>query len=1161
MVQASLKTAEIRDISPNVLQRQASDPGISAWVSASAGSGKTKVLTDRMLRLMLPNKNRQEGTPAHKILALTFTKAGANEMALRINERLSEWAVSAKSDKEAEEKLKKDLKDLLGYNPGDNQIESARKLFAHVVDAPGGLKIMTIHSFCQSVLGRFPLEAGLTPNFKALDENQARIIMQRARNLILHESAQMPGSPLLTAVRHIATVNNEEQFNGLLSALLSERKQLREILEKHFGSDGLYTALCQYLDIKPGQNAEDLILDFSDTNNFDETGLRKACTALSESGSVKDAERSLIIQQWLDLPEKERLQNYDGYKFAFLTKTNETIIKNLATKKAVTAYPDIEAVLGQEAQRILALENHLAAMEVATLTRDLFLIAQQVLERYDTLKSAENGLDYDDLILKALDLLQGRSAPLNGMDVTPWIRFKLDQGIDHILVDEAQDTNPEQWEIIDAISDDFFQDEEERTLFVVGDDKQSIFSFQRAAPEKFNAMKKFFAEKITTAQKNMDVIDFNISFRSAPALLDMVDRVFKTIDLHEPSSAPEPVTHKSFRYKQPGLVELWPLFESQKQEEFDPWAPPVDISDSSSGAAQMAGHIAATIAGWLQKGEKLESYDRAIEPGDIMILVRSRTAFIDQLVRALKTNNIPVSGIDRMVLGEQLVVQDLCAAAQFALLPEDDLNLAALLKTPFIGLDEETLFDIAHGRGHKSLWQSVKEKAPADITGWLEALIPLGSQIRPYDFFSSILQQPCPAAETSGLKAIKQRLGAECLDPLDEFLNSALNFETDNNPTLQTFLQAHQASQSDIKRQMEEQTNMVRIMTVHGAKGLQAPIVFLPDTVRTGSSNKPERLFWPDRTGQSLPFYCPPLKRLPQPCSAAKETLNAAQDREYRRLLYVAMTRAESRLYIGGYKNTRDPIDDSWYRYIEKAFEASGDIETSDSPIGDIHRLSNPATDGPDRAPKNTAVIKQNNAPRPDWLFQPMPEEPDPPRPLIPSRPSKEEELVSSPLREKDTHRFTRGNVTHKLLQILPDLPPEKREKAAADYTALPIHGLSENVQRSIVSETLDILNNTDFAAIFGPGSMAEVPVTGLLDDKTLISGQIDRLLITDREILIVDYKTNRPPPSQLADVPDIYKNQMRAYREIIAKLYPKRTIRAALIWTDGARLMEIPDS
>jgi len=604
---------------------------------------------------------------------------------------------------------------------------------------------------------------------------------------------------------------------------------------------------------------------------------------------------------------------------------------------------------------------------------------------------------------------------------------------------------------------------------------------------------------------------------------------------------------------------------SPEKEIQNPWAPPVEIIESHSGAAKMADYIGARIKDWLDNKQILDGHNRAIEAGDIMILLRSRTAFVNQLVRALKTRNIPVSGVDRMVLNDQLVVQDLCACASFALLPDDDLTLASLLKSPFIGWNEEQLFGLSYNR-EGTLWQELKKSSDPffkSVTIWLDRLIYRSGHEKPYEFFSALLQEKCPAHDKSGLHAVKKRLGQEALDPLDEFLNISLAFEKENIPTLQFFLQAQLNSTTQVKRQMEEAGNAVRIMTVHGSKGLEAPIVILPDTIR-GTSPKVDQILWPDRSGLSLPFFCPQSKSAPDVCLEGFTTLKSRENDEYRRLLYVALTRAESRLYVGGYTNSKKAAEESWYRYIESGFKKLPGVEEINFDEGNaesedmIYRYTNPDLENLSDKVHNDNKVEKDESVVPDWLFKKMPEEPTPPRPLVPSRPSMKADVALSPLQSNKNDRFKRGNITHKLLQILPDIPNADWTETARKFLAQGAHGLSDAVQASILQETLDILNHSKFAQIFGKNSMAEVPITGLVHGKVMVSGQIDRLLITADEVFVIDYKTNRPAPQDVKNVPVIYKNQLQSYKDVLSQIYPDHHIRTALLWTDSARLMEI---
>lgn len=1164
---AILTTNNIPSHDASAMQRTASDPNISSWVSASAGSGKTKVLTDRMLRLLLPREDGRPATPPEKILALTFTKAGASEMSSRLSKRLSEWAVMS------DEKLRTDMKEaLLGRAPTPEEMTVARQLFAHVVDAPGGLKIMTIHSFCQSVLGRFPLEAGLTPGFTALGEQDSADLMTRARRTVLENTQTHTGSPMAAALNNIAGLMNEDQLSGFLSKLSGERHQFEQLLARHFGLDGLYAAICTQLGLPPHETEGDTWQTFLNERT-NEQDIRRLCARLAMSKSKTDIKKADTFQTYWDSTPPVRAEVYQAYRDIFFNSKGELAPK--VTKEISDDIPECEAILLQEGERIARFEEKRKALNCAILTHDAFRFGKAVLDVYDTLKANLGALDYDDMILKTLSLLEGNSAPLAGLgQAAPWVLYKLDEGIDHILVDEAQDTNPEQWDIIRHLSIEFFvgkaaRNDAVRTLFVVGDGKQSIFSFQRAAPDKFRDMEKFFEEKIQSSGQIFTPVGISTSFRSVQIVLDAVDTVFNRYG--QASFAPSSYRpHIAFRADQGGVVEIWPLFQTvtdTKKEEG--WILPDKIVEEPSGSSKLADKIGDTIQKWIASKELLASYNRPIEARDIMILVRSRNAFVGQLVRALKTRGVPVSGVDRMVLGDELVVQDMAACASFALLPDDDLTLACLLKSPFIGYDEDKLFTLAHAR-EKSLWHSLKLSGDTAIINWLEDLIGRAGSEHPYEFFTRLVQEPCPSDKISGLRAIRRRLGEDAMDPLEEFLTLAMEYEQNHIASLQSFLQWHGQGKSEIKRQMEEAGTAVRIMTVHGSKGLQAPIVFLPDTVRSASARKNERILWPDKSGLDVPLVSAGKAAAPAMLLAGQDHARDREDEEYRRLLYVAMTRAEERLYIAGYTGKKPPSENGrtpfWYDDIRAAIQENEGVLTIPSGETDesgqekmILRLEAPATGKPDKAPKKEIRLKgAAQMTVPPYFYEPAPEEAFPPQPLMPSRPSEPEPPAASPLRPDNMRRFKRGTVTHKLLQHLPSLPIERRKAAAEKFVAQVGFGLAPEVRESIVEETLKILNDPIFSALFGPASLPEAPVTGFLDGKTLISGQIDRLLITSSEILIVDYKTNRPPPETEAEIPSIYRRQMQAYADTIARIYPARTIRAALLWTDGPRLMEI---
>lgn len=1165
---------------PNVSQRMASNPQESIWVGASAGTGKTKVLTDRVLRLLLPRDNDAAGTPPSKILCLTFTKAAASEMALRINRTLGEWAVI--NSKNLHEKLT----DLLGKEPTQKQFKSAQTLFAQVMDSPGGLQIMTIHSFCSSVLGRFPLEASLPPNFNMMEEGAAKELLQRAQKIVI-ERAQSPeeaGSPLADAVHRIAGFLDEKSFAGLIGEIAAERRQFSELLAAR-NIDQIYAGICSYYGVQQNESAEAAIRSACADGRFMHADLERVAQAKTQvSGQAPKQGR--IILNWLLANQDKRVELLEDYRDTFIKADGLPKTHNFPVKGVLAIEADAGEVLFKEATRLQALDERIKCINSAAFTRDVIIIGAAVMAAYEELKRLQGGLDFDDLILRTLDLLRGDLSSQHGKaPISAWVMYKLDQGLDHILVDEAQDTNPEHWKIIDTLWDEFFQghsarDEILRSAFVVGDVKQSIYSFQRAAPEEFQRMHNVFENKIGHSGHIARTIDLEISFRTTRSVLRLVDRIFSDTELNRAVGGGT-IRHISHRSDQAGVAEIWPLFKDDEKTARDLWS--FDALDAArgkrSGASKLAEFVADKIAAWLKSGEFLSSAARPVQAGDIMILVRSRTAFVDQLVRELKLRNVPVSGVDRMRLGDQLVVQDMLAMMRFALLPEDDLNLACVLKSPLLGWSEDDLFALSHAR-KSSLWAelhnyTIHKFVDRSETGYpvldnglltrtaayLQGVIELVATKGAYEFFIALLHQSCPANDVSGLRAIKAKLGEDALDPLEELLNAALFFGRDQIDLPQMFLQSQERNETDIKREMEESGGKVRIMTVHGSKGLQAPIVIMPDTVREAKGRKSQRILWPMKTGIDFPLYAPRKDDAPEIYADLAQIIQDKSAEEEKRLLYVAMTRAADRLYVCGYckadsKDGNDKTEGTWYDIIRKGFLAEGAEEIEANSL----RLENAQTGEPDKRKKENARQRIIQT-LPSWALCSAPDEPMPPRPLVPSRPSvigAAPVAALSPLLAMQENRFRRGTLTHKLLQFLPDIQAVRQAAAAEHFVRKHGVGLSETEKGSVVFEVMKILNASDCAPFFSQGSLAEVAVTGLMPDGRIISGQIDRLVIGDKDIWILDYKTNRPPPTEVKDVPKAYLEQVAAYKSAIEAIYPSHNIHCALLWTDGPILMQL---
>ncbi|MBO6632953.1 double-strand break repair helicase AddA [Parvibaculum sp.] len=1130
-----------KDLAPDEAQRRASHPETSVWVSANAGSGKTHALTTRVARLLLA------GTEPERILCLTFTKAAAAEMSARLYKRLGGWATMA------DEELAPAIADMEGRTPDGAKLATARRLFARAVETPGGLKIQTIHAFCERLLGRFPLEADVPPQFEILDERRAQELMDEVRDTVLRRASESPETPLGIALSHVVERVDELTFGKLLSEVTGKRGNFAKLLARFGGLEGIRAAIRVALSVEEGESVEALLEEITTPPD---AAMRRAAEVLA-GGTKTDAERAAALNTFFSsAAQRDAVDTYTGI---FLTKEMMPR-KTLITKKLGEENPETAQALEAEQARIVRLVGRMKALRVAEATEAIVAIAVEILRTFEEAKQARALLDYDDLIAKARALLTTSA-------MAPWVLYKLDGGIDHILVDEAQDTSPEQWDVVARIADEFLSGtgarEVTRTIFAVGDEKQSIFSFQGADPARFDEMKRYFEKRVKAAELAWDYVPLTRSFRSAPEVLGAVDRVFELEKARNGLTASGDVDpHIAHRALDAGLVEIWDLEEPEEGEEASPWDAPLDYVTGEAPMARLAARIARTIRGWLDTGEMLAGKGRPIRPGDILILVRRRNAFVGEMVRHLKTLGIPVAGADRMVLTEQMAVMDLMALGHFVLLPEDDLTLAAVLKGPFVGLTEDELFDLAWQR-KGSLWQALRDKAAtkpryAEAEELLARLLDRADFEPPYEFFAHVL------AGEEGRKRLLERLGPDAADPIDEFLSLALEFERDHAPSLEAFLHWLERGAAEIKRDMDQGRDEVRVMTVHGAKGLEADIVFMPDTCAApGGAHDPALLSLPPLGEDGPELLLWPVRRKDEDdvSAGARERLRELRAAEYRRLLYVAMTRARDRLYIGGYRGINPPSQDCWYEMIcEALIPLAVEIEAENG--RKIWRIEGKQKRKVE-APADGEVGEL--PPLPVWVAADAPSEPSPSRPLAPSRLPPEgtsEPPGSSPVADDGAARFRRGSLIHRLLQTLPDLPSEERRVAAKRYLSLSAHGLDESEGVEIENAVFHVLENTKLAGVFAPGSRAEVPVAGMIRFRgrpLLVGGQIDRLCIAEREVIIVDYKTNRPPPKTVDEVAPAYIAQMAAYRAVLAEIYPDRVIRCALLWTEEPELMLLP--
>jgi ATP-dependent helicase/nuclease subunit A len=1111
--------------SVTALQTDASDPQRSVWVAANAGSGKTHVLAQRVIRLLL------SGVEPACILCITFTKAAAANMANRVFDDLRKWTLL--DDTALDQAMR-----ATGIKRIDASLRRrARQLFALALDTPGGLKVHTIHAFCTQLLHLFPFESNVAARFEVLDETRETQLLEQISLDVMLKAADAPDSALGHALAQAVLAAADVTFRDLVRETIRGRDKLLRWVNAAGGLPQARAQLSRTLGIGPDETADQVNAAILDGSLLRASEWAAIGAALA-MGSKTDKEQGQRFQALAELDGTDLL---DTYLDVFCTSTRDKTKDRIATSAIQKEHPELCQRLHHERDRVWTLLRRRRAVEARDRSMALFTIAHAVIEGFRAEKDRRGLLDYEDLIDNTLALLNNVSAA--------WVHYKLDRGIHHVLIDEAQDTSPNQWEIVKALVSEFFAGagahERRRTIFAVGDEKQSIFSFQGAAPREFAEMRRHFELAHKRAELDFAITEFKHSFRSGENLLGAVDTVFAGAKAHSGLTAdPVPPVHQALPDMAPGLVEIWELSKSDERADIEPWDAPFDKQTSTSGVVKLARRIAASVAAWRRQGRLAK---------DVLILVRRRGALFEAVIRALKNEEIPVAGADRLMLTEHIAVMDLMVLADAVLLPDDDLALATVLKSPLFGLDDDDLFKLAWNRRGR-LHASLRAQRP-DLAARLDAIGAAARSRTPFAFYAELL------GAGQGRRRILARLGHEAADALDEFLNLALDYERAETPSLQGFVAWLRNASTEVKRDMEMERDEVRVMTVHGAKGLEAPIVVLADTTTPPQGWHPPRLLSLTQENGATPLVWATAKANDVgPMGAARQAALDDTRNEYRRLLYVAMTRAIDRLIVCGVEGERKRPEGCWYDLVRDALQGQCVEEQADDGMEKVWRYRKTAD-----APAGVAPVAAAPAPDdrlPDWLTLPIAADPSRAAPIRPSGfvgdPPLAEPLHPGEARQR---ALLRGNIVHRLMQSLPDIPGERRAEAARRFIARQNTDFSEVEQDEIASQALGILADRRFAELFAPGSRAEVPIVGLVDGR-IVNGVVDRLVVVPDAVLIADYKTNRPAPTSLAEIQGRYPGyiaQLALYRAVLMRLYPGRPVRAALVWTDLPGLAEIP--
>jgi ATP-dependent helicase/nuclease subunit A len=1120
-------------------QLAASDPLVSAFVSASAGSGKTKLLTDRLLRLMLKGEN-----PA-RIQCLTFTKAAAAEMSLRLQSMLAQWVTL--DDGALDKALAR-----LDCEPSGELRSTARALFARVLDLPGGMRIGTIHAFCQSLLRRFPLEAELSPHFQLVSDADAVAALIQSREAML-AGVQSPAD--LSALSLLAGLASLDQFGRLVTILQADRDRLDEVVALQ--SSGWTQAQRRVLGVTAADEAGIIAAAI---HWGAEESFRRALLRVQTEGSRTVAETAAALLEWLSLDDETRCEHWEAWSEKFLRDDGERRGFGKILNPKLAADPLLAAVFKQEQDRVHGVLDARRALKVAKISAALLDLAAPVAAGYAGHKSDAGLMDYSDLIIRTARLLVDPGAA--------WVLFKLDGGLDHLLLDEVQDTSAGQWAIAHALTAEFFagagarEDSRPRTVFAVGDNKQSIYSFQGADPVVFEKSRRRLRQLVQDAQQTWRETPLNVSFRSTVPVLRLVDAVFADGLAATGVCEPGALRHETDRQGHAGRVELWPLEPVPPSEPPAPWRVAEKNHAGKSAPQNLADRLADWIANQTDGSVMLESRGRRLAAGDVLVLVRRRTDFSRALVRALKARGVKVAGLDRMVLTAQPAVADLLALCDTLLLLDDDLSLACVLTSPLGGLDDQSLMELAvHRRG--SLWEQLRARHRERVE-WAAAWRMLSALLARVDFVTPYALLAEALGQFGGRAALLARLGPEAAEPIDELLAAALAYGNDHVPSLQGFVHWLRQSGAEVKREAEGAGDAVRVMTVHGAKGLQAPLVIVPDTTALPPDDGP--LLWAADgvSGVSVPIWAP---RRELRCGLSDRLRKDVEDRrlaEHNRLLYVALTRAEDRLVVCGWETRRKLSESCWYELVRRGFGGLDDVQLEDA----VQFVACPQERDPTMAAGRTVASDIAELPEwagraPAWRGLPPAAEAAPPQPLAPSR------SVAAPIgaaaaplaqREAAGARFKFGVLLHALLQHLPTLPAAERRAAMQRFIDRPGHAMSAAQIALLAAETVGILEHPDLSPVFGPSSQAEVPLTGMVGGS-VVGGLVDRLVVGEDRVLVVDFKTNRAVPAGAEETPVLYLRQMAAYRAVLRQIFPGRRVSCALIWTREAKISWLDDT
>lgn len=1020
-------------MSLNQKQFLASDPRTSCWVMASAGTGKTKVLIDRILRLLL------EGNDPKHILCLTYTKAAALEMRERLIKKAEQWQIIT------EDSLQNELEIFTQNQVSKDHIEIAKNLFDSLNHSP--IAIQTIHSFCQSLLSSFSLELDISPTFKLIDEREKRLLQQQVCSEILAKNELQEHFDFLSP--HIS----ENYLREILCEAMNERLRL-SCLSDPLGK--LKALLC---DSKS-----------PDLSEQEWHTIKKMAAFSAEFGPKNLQEVAPII---LGNDEK----SYQNLFSFFLTKEGEVRKKfTLASAKNFDFTEDDFQKIGE---RIQAIYEGISAKEILSINQHLHVCIEATFNLYQLSKKEQGLLDFDDLLLYVQTLLTTNQG---------WIFEKIDFRLDHILIDEAQDTSRVQWNIIKNLLHHFFDraghNNMPRTMFVVGDAKQSIYSFQGADPKYYLEVRDYFTHLAEENSHTFNIIDLDLCYRQSPAVLNLVDQVFATAEKSQ-NLLSHTINHYAFRSSSQGLAYHLPLTKKCDAEDQEPWTIQVNTKIQKSSHALVIKDLVLSI---LSEKEILPSTSDVVNPDDIMILFQRRSSLMQETYDALKEVGISCTSCHHGDVLSHLAVLDLLSILKFVALKEDNFNLACLLRSPLFNIDESLLQQLCTN-GKSSLFQKLlmTEECHEIIGRFTEYLELFQSADSLYDFCSKLVHEIAPV--------MVGHFGEQVLDLYEEFLSYVLEASQKGITEIDAFISYITTLSPNSKNQ---KGNGVNLMTVHGSKGLEAPIVIVADATASLVNAQNSLIFEDDfyflRTSHT------PLKKL----KAIEKDNDIA---ESHRLLYVALTRAKDHIFIAGEENHKS---ENWYEFCQ--------------PLTQEYQLKTSFD-----KPAIAQVDKLDRLELPDITFK---------------RKLRKEPTLVSPKTEKSR----RGEAIHKLMEMQLWKFDEKLREAALSKP------LFKELPPQDIEKICTLPHNSELGFYLSQPYQSEAEIyckgNGLQ--------RLDYLLVEEDKVTIIDFKTTENPASTAEEISSTIFKQMQTYRNTLQELYVDKLIECFVFYTENQKLIKL---